>query len=396
MSPTADGAGRAAFGGGRGGEWLLGVDSGGSGLRVALARQHQDAPTEGPKSPGEGSGAPPGPSGPPQLVGVVTCPEPVRTGPAGIDAAHMAEQLVPAVRSLLADAGTGTEQGSAAQIAAVCVGAAGMATLGDQLRAELPGVLAEAFGVRRLALAADAVTAYAGALGERPGAVVAAGTGMIAMGTDLASWRRADGWGHLLGDCGSGAWIGRAGLEAALRAFDGRAGGSAALRGRAEAVFGAPLSALPGRLYPRADRAAVVASFAPEVARCAEEDPVAAGIVRAAAREIAAAAVAVCPGGGTPSGAAEGSAASPAGKPAHDGVRVAFTGGLFRIGEVLTRPLRAELVERLPAAQVVEAAGGPLDGALLVAARLAAGGLALPSDPALLSVVAQDGRGTAA
>lgn len=38
---------------------------------------------------------------------------------------------------------------------------------------------------------------------------------------DLTRSRRADGWGHLLGDCGSGAWIGRAGLEAAPRAYDG-------------------------------------------------------------------------------------------------------------------------------------------------------------------------------
>ncbi|NSC25239.1 ATPase, partial [Streptomyces albus subsp. chlorinus] len=173
--------------GGGEGAWVLGVDSGGSGLRVALARWR------------------PGEEGPPRPVGTASCPEPVRTGPAGIDAAHMAGQLVPAVRGLLAGASGGPGE---ARIAAACVGAAGMATLGDGLRAELPGVLAGEFGVRRVALAADAVTAYAGALGERPGAVVAAGTGMIAMGTDLVSWRRADGWGHLLGDCGSGAWIG--------------------------------------------------------------------------------------------------------------------------------------------------------------------------------------------
>jgi N-acetylglucosamine kinase-like BadF-type ATPase len=81
------------------------------------------------------------------------------------------------------------------------------------------------------------VTAYAGALGQSPGGVVAAGTGLIALGTDLDTRRRADGWGHLLGDCGGGAWIGRAGLEAALRAHDGRAGGSRPLLERMEAVF---------------------------------------------------------------------------------------------------------------------------------------------------------------
>ncbi|MBE9499980.1 ATPase [Streptomyces qinglanensis] len=347
------------------GGWVLGVDSGGSGLRVALARL-----------PGAGHAG----GGPPEAVGSVACPEPVRTGPAGIDAAHLSGQLVPAVRALLADAG-------AAHLAAACVGAAGMATLGTGLRAELPGVFAAEFGVRRLALAADAVTGYAGALGERPGAVVAAGTGMIAMGTDLETWRRADGWGHLLGDCGSGAWIGRAGLEAALRAFDGRAGGSRALRRRAEAVFGTPLSALPGQLYPRTDRAAVLASFAPEVARCAEEDAVAAGIVRAAAREIAAAAEAVCPSreGTPPPARARTAHHEPAGRHGR-AVRVAFTGGLFKLGEALQGPLRAELAGRLPDARIAEAAGGPLEGALLVAARLADGALALPGDPALLSV----------
>ncbi|MDF4252045.1 BadF/BadG/BcrA/BcrD ATPase family protein [Streptomyces sp. WMMB303] len=372
MTAAAEGTGatpRSADG------WLLGVDSGGSGLRVALARLPADGHADG---------------GPPEAVGTVTCPEPVRTGPAGIDAAHLSGQLVPAVRALLADAG-------AAHLAAACVGAAGMATLGTGLRAELPGVFAAEFGVRRLALAADAVTGYAGALGERPGAVVAAGTGMIAMGTDLTTWRRADGWGHLLGDCGSGAWIGRAGLEAALRAFDGRTGGSRALRRRAEAVFGTPLSALPGHLYPRTDRAAVLASFAPEVARCAAEDAVAAEIVRAAAREIAAAAEAVCPvREGTPRPAGAPAAAREPAEPRGRAVRVAFTGGLFKLGEALQGPLRTELAERLPEARIVEAAGGPLEGALLVAARLAGGALALPRDPALLSVAAPDAHGSQA
>lgn len=147
------------------------------------------------------------------------------------------EQLTPMVRALLPEAGvTGLDT--------AVVGAAGLASLGDALRAELPGALGTEFGVRTVALVADAVTAYTGALGPRPGAVVAAGTGLIAIGTDLGSWRRADGWGHLLGDCGGGAWIGRAGLEAALRAHDGRSGGSAALLALAEEVFG-PVRSCP-------------------------------------------------------------------------------------------------------------------------------------------------------
>ncbi|MFG3281067.1 N-acetylglucosamine kinase [Streptomyces sp. NPDC048111] len=324
----------------RGAPWVLGVDSGGSGVRFALRRAEPGSPAE-----------------------VVVSKEPVRTGPAGIDAGHLLGQLLPAVAELSLRTG-------ADRITAVAVGAAGMATLGAALRAELPGALSAALGVRRLALAADAVTAYAGALGPRPGAVVAAGTGMIALGTDLVHWRRADGWGHLLGDSGGGAWIGRAGLEAALRRHDGRPDGSAALLGRLEAVFGAP-GELPGLLYPRADRPAVLASFAPEVAACAGVDPVAAGILREAARHIGATAAAVCPPDIT-------------GRP-----QVALTGGLLKLGEPLLAPLRAEFARQLPRAVTVEAAGDPLDGALLIAADLAHGASRLPPDDRMMWIATE-------
>ncbi|SFK83368.1 N-acetylglucosamine kinase [Streptomyces pini] len=335
---------------GRPAPWVLGVDSGGSGLRVALARAVGD-----------------GPAAAPAPVGTAVSERPVRTGPAGIEADHLLELVLPRARALLAAAepdAAGTDP-AGLRIDTVCVGAAGMATLGGELRAVAPEAFARELGARRVALAADAVTAYAGALGERPGAVVAAGTGMIATGTDLRSWRRADGWGHLLGDCGGGAWIGRAGLEAAMRAHDGRPGGSAALLARAEAVFG-PVASLPGKLYPRTDRPAVLASFAPEVTGCAERDPVAARVVEEAAVHIAESAAAVCPGSG--------------------GSLVALTGGLFKAGEPLLAPLRRELAVRLPHARTVPAAGDPLAGALFLAGRLARDSLRLPRDPALLHI----------
>jgi N-acetylglucosamine kinase-like BadF-type ATPase len=318
--------------------WVLGIDSGGSGLRVALAPADPEAEADEP-------------------LLIRTTREPVRTGPAGIDADHFLAQAVPLVRGLAASV-------EAAEIAAAAIGATGMASLGGALRERLPVALREALGVGRLALAADAVTAYAGALGTRPGVAVAAGTGLIALGTGggIGGWRRADGWGHLLGDCGSGAWIGRAGLEAALRAHDGRAGGSVALLERMTQVFGAAPT-LPGLLYPRDDRAAVLASFAPEVGRCAAHDPVAAEILRQAARHILEAAAAVRPGD-----------------------EIALTGGLFRMGEPLLAPLRGLAPQLVPGARLVSAEGDPLRGAVRIAVALASGGPMLPTDPRLLTV----------
>ncbi|MEU0433958.1 BadF/BadG/BcrA/BcrD ATPase family protein [Streptomyces sp. NPDC006290] len=342
--------------GGPGPSVVLAVDSGGSGLRVALAAHGVTSDAGSPVRQGAAPPPPPAPLGDP-----LTSKEPVRTGPRGISAGHLLDQLLPMAQRLMAEAGV-------ERLGAVAVGAAGLATLGDELRDELPAALERELGVRRLALAADAVTAYTGALGPRAGAVIAAGTGMIAIGTDLTSWRRADGWGHLLGDCGGGAWIGRAGLEAALRAFDGRPGGSAALLARAEEMFG-PMPGLPGRLYPRTDRPAVLASFAPEVASRAGSDPVAADILRAAARHMAESAAAVCPVDGEP--------------------HLALTGGLFKMGAPLLDPLREELAERLPHARQVPAAGDPLDGALRIAADLANGLLRLPLDERMLYVAAE-------
>ena len=87
---------------GRPGTHVLGVDSGGSGLRVALGTVEADAPLR-----------------------TAECGGPVRTGPRGIDPAHLLEQVLPAVRGLLDGLGDG------ARITAAAVGAAGMATLGD-------------------------------------------------------------------------------------------------------------------------------------------------------------------------------------------------------------------------------------------------------------------------
>jgi N-acetylglucosamine kinase-like BadF-type ATPase len=235
-------------------------------------------------------------------------------------------------------------------VAAIAVGATGLGTMAPEhgaLRARIRAVLhAEA-----VALAADAVIAHVGALGGGSGATVAAGTGAIGIAQDAdGGLRRSDGWGHLLGDEGSAAWIGQRGLVAAAQQFDGRRSDAPALLGAAIERFGEP-STWPRALYGRDDRAAVMGAFAPWIDDLAEEgDPVATGILDAAAEALAATARSCLRGSVAP--------------------LVARTGSVFR-----SRTVREGFDARLSdAATVVAAAGSPLDGAVALAARAAASG----------------------
>jgi len=161
------------------------------------------------------------------------------------------------------------------------VGAAGALTAPEAARA-LGEALLTSLRTERVAVTSDAVTAHAGALDGKPGVVLIAGTGVVALaiGADGAL-RTADGWGPWLGDEGGGAWIGTAGLRAALRALDGR-GPSTALIDAAGTRFGPPKT-WPAQLTD----AAALASFAPDVL-AAEDDAVALAIVSAAAESLAA------------------------------------------------------------------------------------------------------------
>jgi N-acetylmuramic acid 6-phosphate etherase len=154
----------------------------------------------------------------------------------------------------------------------VIVGAAGALAAPDAARA-LGDALLTSLRAERVGVTSDAVIAHAGALNGEPGVVLIAGTGVVALaiGADGAL-RTADGWGPWLGDEGGGAWIGAAGLRAALRAHDGR-GPSTTLLDDARARFGAPKT-WPAQLTG----AAALASFAPDVL-AAEGDAAALAIV---------------------------------------------------------------------------------------------------------------------
>jgi N-acetylglucosamine kinase-like BadF-type ATPase len=145
-------------------------------------------------------------------------------------------------------------------------------------------------GIRSVVLAHDSTTSFLGALGEQQGAVVAAGTGVVTLAVGRDEIARVDGWGHIMGDAGSGYWIGREALDAAMRAYDRRAPQTA-------------LSDVVRRHWPdlaqayialqaAEDRVSLVASFAAPVARLAQDgDEVALRITQRAARELALSAI---------------------------------------------------------------------------------------------------------
>ncbi|MEO3753293.1 sugar isomerase domain-containing protein [Streptomyces sp. B6B3] len=218
--------------------------------------------------------------------------------------------------------------------------------------AGLPWLLATATGAVTALVCGDVVTSYAGALGAVPGVVLAAGTGTVVLGVG-ADGRTAvvDGWGHLLGDAGSGFDIARRALDLALRAEDGRAG-STGLRDLAVRRFG-PLGGLPGRLSAAERPAEAVAAFAADVARAAASgDPAARDLLADAGRDLARAIAA---------------AARRAFPETAEPVPVAWTGGLVRAGAILTGPLTEELAALLPHGAPRPARGDALDGGLALA-----------------------------
>jgi N-acetylglucosamine kinase-like BadF-type ATPase len=145
--------------------------------------------------------------------------------------------------------------------------------------------LCEHYGVESVILAHDAATSFLGAIGDRRGVVVAAGTGAITLGVGVETIARIDGWGNVIGDAGGGYWIGREALDAVHRAHDGR-GPETSLTPVVERRF-PDLESAYIELQTDADWVRIVASFAQQVASLAAQDSVAAAICEEAGRQLA-------------------------------------------------------------------------------------------------------------
>ena len=171
-----------------------------------------------------------------------------------------------------------------AETSRTCVGAAGGARpeVADAVRR----IVAETVS-GHVEIVGDMVIALHAAFGEGPGMVVIAGTGSIAYGRDGAGKVvRAGGWGFAVSDEGSGHWIGRAAVSAALRDADQREDMSPLLQAimRVWNVENRDAMVLAANASPAPDFAAL---FPAVLAAANTGDGLAASVLRRAGSELA-------------------------------------------------------------------------------------------------------------
>lgn len=273
--------------------FLLGVDGGGTGCRVALA---------------DASGR--------VIARAEAGPANIVTDPDGARAAILTAAQAAMAGHCAAD-----------QVCAV-LGLAGANFPDAAARA------AEGLPFAKAQVVQDVQIAVAGALGDADGILAAMGTGSVFAARQGGALQVIGGWGLVLGDEGSGAWIGRALMARALRGVDGFVPLTPLLqRVLDDHGGGAGLAA-----YAQSARPVEFAALAPLVS--GSDDPAALAVLEAATTEVAAAIDLLQQGGALP---------------------VVFTGGL---GPTYADRLRGRWPIRAPL-------GDNVEGALHMARQLA-------------------------
>ena len=245
---------------------------------------------------------------------------------------------------------------------AICLGIAGVdreddsRIVGAIMRRISPG--------SRVLVVNDALVALEAGAPGAPGIVIICGTGSIAYGrNDQGLAARAGGWGHVIGDEGSGYWIGQQAVASVMRESDGR-GLKTSLTEQVLAHFDVPSAgSLVHVVYGRDAARRSIAMLGPTVQQAGDAgDAVALEILRRAAEELALA----------------------AGSVAHRlGMRdepfpFILAGGVFRVVPSLVEALSRRLVDVAPHSRLDLLAREPAQGAVRLALAEARGGAMVP------------------
>ena len=187
----------------------------------------------------------------------------VETGPTNVTTnfAQSVETLTAGLSTLADIAGLSM---SDLQAAHAHLGVAGILSRGDAAR------LGAALPLKRAVITDDQITTLRGALGRDDGIVLSLGTGSFVARQTRGDVRTIGGWGLILGDEASGAWLGREAIATALRAQDGLETGSPFLKSLAPRLMD----------FVGAPKQADFAALAPDVIAAAlQEDPKAMAIL---------------------------------------------------------------------------------------------------------------------
>ena len=247
--------------------------------------------------------------------------------------------------------------------AAICLGIAGVDRPDDS--ATVAAIMRRIGYKARVLVVNDALVALeAGAPGQ-PGVVVISGTGSISYGRNAkGEAARSGGWGYVLGDEGSGYWIGRAALRAVLREADKR-GPETRLTGMLLSHFGVPQAqGLIHEVYNAQLKPAVIGALATCVQSAfSQGDEVAIGILRGAANELEAFALSVARRLDL----------------LRDEFAFILAGGIFRAVPWLKEELERRLPLAAPRSRVEMLEREPAEGAVALALQEARGHAAVPA-----------------
>jgi len=246
------------------------------------------------------------------------------------------------------------------RVGGICLGLSGVASDAEEapFRGAVAGFL-QRIGASHapVSFLSEAEISLMAALGRAHGLLAVSGTGSIVYGVEPdGTRRRAGGWGHLLGDEGSGYAIGVRTLKAAMAAYDGAVGSTDIVPSILRSYAFKDITELKAYIYGPSIAKADIAAFARiAIDACERGDAVAAEIVRGEASALAATAAALLDR--HPRFAAE---------------EMAFAGSVFRSSKTFRDAFRRSLAARYPELRFAAEPSGrtPAEGAALLARTL--------------------------
>ncbi len=273
---------------------------------------------------------------------------------------HVAGEL--AVEKVLREVMEEAIAGRGVTPAAICLGIAGV---DREDEARTVHAIMRRIGRRsRVVVVNDALIALTAGARDDPGIVIIAGTGSIVYGRNArGEAARAGGWGHMIGDEGSGYWIGREALTAVMRGADGRGPATQLTEDVLRHFNIEDVSRLPRIVYDREQPRMSVAAIGPIVQRASEQgDAVATRMLERAADELLLAARSVA------------TRLEMRGDP----FTFYLAGGVFRVVPWIAEELPRRLIEVAPRCAAEMLAADPAVGAVWLALAEARGGARLP------------------